>query len=100
MKRLVIAVAALACGLAAAPAASAAPYVVTLDDSVGDVDAAVDDLQRELGLPRATHRYASACMPMALISVSGSTHATPGVRASLAAWPGPRSTAKPFSALA
>ena len=42
---------------------------------------------------------ASACMPMALTSASGSTQATPGVRASLAAWPGSRSTAKPFSAL-
>ena len=50
VKRLAIAVAALACGLAAAPAASAAPYVVTLEDSVGDVDAAVDGLQRQLGL--------------------------------------------------
>jgi len=60
MRSVLIAAAALAFGLAAAPAASAAPYVVTLADSVRDVDAVVDGLERDLGLPRASHRYASA----------------------------------------
>jgi subtilisin family serine protease len=81
MKRLAIAVAALACGLAAAPAASAAPYVVTLEDSVGDVDVAVDGLQRQLGLPRASHRYASALKGFAV-------DLGPGQAAKLARTPG------------
>ena len=81
MKRLAITVAALACGLAAAPAASAAPYVVTFEDSVGDVDATVDGLQRELGLPRATQRYASALKGFAV-------DLGPGQAAKLARTPG------------
>jgi subtilisin len=82
MKRLAISVAVLACGLAAAPAASAAPYVVTLEDSVGDVDAAVDGLQHELGLPRATQRYASALKGFAVDLGAGQAAKlarTPGV---------------------
>ena len=81
MKRLAIAVAALACGLAAAPAASAAPYVVTLEDSVRDVDAAVDGLQSELGLPRASQRYAAALKGFAV-------DLGPGQAAKLARTPG------------
>jgi len=81
MRRLLIAATVLACGLTAAPAASAAPYVVTLADSVRDVDAAVDGLQRDLGLPKASHRYTTAVKGFAV-------DLGPGQAAKLARTPG------------
>ena len=81
MRPVLIAAAALALGLAAAPAASAAPYVVTLADTVSDVDAAVDGLQRELALPQASHRYESAVKGFAV-------DLNPGQAAKLARTPG------------
>lgn len=55
MRRLAISVAALACGLAAAPAAVAAPYVVTLADG-----ASVDAVVRDARLPEPRLRYDTA----------------------------------------
>ena len=60
MRRAAALLAVFGCTLAAAPAADAASYVVTLRDSVGDVDGAIDGLQHDLGLPQASHRYDSA----------------------------------------
>jgi subtilisin family serine protease len=55
MKRILTAAAALACWLAAAPAASADPYVVTLQDG-----ASVDRVLRDAHLPAPKLRYAAA----------------------------------------
>jgi subtilisin len=55
MRRLLIAAAALATGLAAAPAALAAPYVVTLADG-----ASVDAVVRDAHLPSPTLSYDTA----------------------------------------
>jgi subtilisin len=55
VKRIVTAAAALACALGAAPAASAAPYVVTLADG-----ASVDAVVRDARLPDPKLRYDAA----------------------------------------
>jgi subtilisin family serine protease len=55
VKRLLVTAAALACGLAAAPAAAAAPYVVTLADG-----ASVEGVVRDARLPAPKLRYDAA----------------------------------------
>ncbi|MEA2310683.1 MAG: hypothetical protein QOE28_651, partial [Solirubrobacteraceae bacterium] len=58
MKRAIVV--ALLSLLALPAAASAAPYVVTLHDSVTNVDATVDGLSQSMKLPAAAQRYKAA----------------------------------------
>src|SRR5918912_3859926 len=58
--RLLSALAGLACVLGAPAAAQAAPYVVTLRDSVDDVDATVGGLRKALAMATPTQSYESA----------------------------------------
>ena len=58
--RLLTALAGMACMLGAPAAAQAAPYVVTLRDSVDDVDATVGGLRKALAMATPTQSYESA----------------------------------------